>query len=112
MNDVRINGKSYSAEKVAFLGMVRIKGQKRALRIAGGIILGVAAFMMIYSLATGLEEGKTIAMIVLYITSMVVGAVLLAVSFIPRNPLLVGRRIIEKGIADEMKAKEEEKKNR
>ena len=110
MNDIRINGKSYSAEKVAFLGLVRIKGQKRALRITGGILLGVAAFMMISSYASGLEEGKTITMLVVYITAMIVGAVLLGVSFIPRNPLLVGRHIIEKGIVDKMKEEEEKKR--
>ena len=95
MNKININGDFYDEEKVIFKGKQSYKKRDKALRIVGGILSGLGIVLLIYIFASNNSEYKTPAMIAMVAGMVVVGIILLVVSFLPKDYIKAGTKMIE-----------------
>lgn len=95
MNKISINGDFYDEEKVIFKGKQSYKKRDKALRIVGGILSGLGIVLLVYIFASSNSEYKTPAMIAMVAGMAVVGIILLVVSFLPKDYIKAGTKMIE-----------------
>ena len=106
MGKININGDFYDEEKVIFKGKQSYKKRDRVLRIVGGILAGLGIVLVVYALCSDNPDYKTPMMIAVLGGMALVGAILLIVSFLPKDYIKAGTKIIEAEIV----RKESEKK--
>ena len=99
MDKININGDFYDEEKVIFKGKQSYKKRDRVLRIVGGILAGLGVLMIIYVLFSNNPEYQTPTMYAMLAGMAIVGIVLLVISFMPKDYLKAGTRMIEAEIA-------------
>ena len=95
MKQVNINGTLYDEEKIIFKGKQSYKKRDRVLRIVGGILAGLGVLLVVYALLSDNPEYKTPAMIAVLAGMAVVGIVLLIISFLPKDYIKAGTKLIE-----------------
>lgn len=100
MNKVNINGDFYDEEKVIFKGKQSYRKRDRVLRIVGGILAGLGIVLVIYILFSDNPEYKTPAMIATVAGMAVVGIILLIFSFLPKDYIKAGTKMIEAEIVN------------
>lgn len=99
MSKIRVLDKDYDEEYVIEKGKASIKKLRKALLIRGIIIFLAGAIMLIYTLATK-PESLSVTLLVVYISAIVVGAILLVIAFIKRDPIKVGMEALKKEDVD------------
>ena len=99
MDKININGDFYDEEKVIFKGKQSYKKRDRVLRIVGGILTGLGVLMIIYVLFSNNPEYQTPTMYAMLAGMAIAGIVLLVISFMPKDYLKAGIRMIEAEIA-------------
>ena len=99
MDKININGDFYDEEKVIFKGKQSYKKRDRVLRIVGGILAGLGVLMIIYVLFSNNQEYQTPTMYAMLAGMAIAGIVLLVISFMPKDYLKAGIRMIEAEIA-------------
>ncbi len=108
MGKININGDFYDEEKVIFKGKQSYRKRDRVLRIVGGILAGLGVVLLLYIFFSNNPEYKTPAMIVAIAGMAIAGAILLIVSFLPKDYVKAGTKVIEAEIVNKNKVTKRE----